>query len=122
MWPSILVDYADLSRPLTYADLVSVYALWPTSSANPQGVAELLGAARSTRKVKPNKGLTRQDKTAPKFPDLLKRDFTAATINSRWVGDLTEIPTGEGKLYMATVTDLCSRKLLAAAVLGASER
>jgi len=66
------------------------------------------------RKVKRNKGLTRQDKTAPKFPDLLKRDFTAATINTRWVGDITEIPTAQGKLYMATVIDLCSRRLLAA--------
>jgi transposase InsO family protein len=66
------------------------------------------------RKVKRSKGLTRQDKTAPKFPDLLNRDFTAATINSRWVGDITEIPTAEGKLYMATVIDLCSRRLLAA--------
>ncbi len=66
------------------------------------------------RKVKRNRGLTRQDKTAPKFPDLLKRDFTAATINTRWVGDITEIPTAQGKLYMATVIDLCSRRLLAA--------
>ena len=66
------------------------------------------------RKVKRNRGLTRQDKTAPKFPDLLKRDFTAAAINTRWVGDITEIPTLEGKLYMATVLDLCSRRLLAA--------
>jgi len=66
------------------------------------------------RKAKRIKGLTRQDKTAPKFPDLLKRDFTAAAINSRWVGDITEISTAEGKLYMATVIDLCSRRLLAA--------
>lgn len=66
------------------------------------------------RKVKHNRGLTRQDRTAPKFPDLLKRDFTAAAPNLRWVGDMTEIPTDEGKLYMATVIDLCSRRLLAA--------
>jgi len=33
----------------------------------------------------------RQDKTAPKFPDLLKRDFTAAAPNTRWVGDMSEI-------------------------------
>jgi len=66
------------------------------------------------RKVKRNKGLTRQEKTAPKFPDLLKRDFTAAAINCRWVGDITEIPTAEGKLYLATVIDLCSRRLLSA--------
>ena len=66
------------------------------------------------RKVKRNRGLTRQDRTAPKFPDLLKRDFTAAAPNLRWVGDMTEIPTDEGKLYMATVIDLFSRRLLAA--------
>jgi putative transposase len=66
------------------------------------------------RKVKRNRGLTRQDRTAPKFPDLLKRDFTAAAPNLRWVGDMTEIPTDEGKLFMATVLDLCSRRLLAA--------
>jgi len=66
------------------------------------------------RKVKRNRGLTRQDKTAPKFGDLLKRDFTAAAVNTRWVGDITEIPTAEGKLYLATVIDLCSRRLLAA--------
>jgi putative transposase len=29
------------------------------------------------RKIKRRNGLTRQDKTAPKFPDLLRRDFTA---------------------------------------------
>jgi transposase InsO family protein len=66
------------------------------------------------RKVKRNRGLTRQDRTAPKFPDLLKRDFSAAAANLKWVGDLTEIPTDEGKLYLATVLDLCSRRLLAA--------
>jgi len=66
------------------------------------------------REVKRNRGLTRQDRTAAKFPDLLKRDFTAAAANLRWVGDMTEIPTDQGKLYMATVLDLFSRRLLAA--------
>lgn len=66
------------------------------------------------RAVKRNRGLTRQDRTAPKFPDLLNRDFSAAAINLRWVGDMTEIPTDEGKLYLASVLDLCSRRLLAA--------
>ncbi len=32
-----------------------------------------------------------------------------------WVGDITEIPTAEGKLYLATVIDLYSRRLLGAA-------
>jgi putative transposase len=67
------------------------------------------------RRIKRRNGLTRQDKTAPKFPDLLKRDFTAERPNSRWVGDMTEIPTAAGKLYLATVIDLFSRRLLGAA-------
>jgi putative transposase len=71
------------------------------------------------RRIKRRNGLTRQDKTAPKFPDLLKRDFTADRPNARWVGDMTEIPTGPDgrgpKLYLATVIDLYSRRLLGAA-------
>jgi transposase InsO family protein len=65
------------------------------------------------RKPKRRKGLTKQDKTAAKFGDLLRRDFTASAPNVRWCGDITEIPTGEGKLYLATVLDLYSRRLLA---------
>nr|WP_271210149.1 IS3 family transposase [Rhodococcus wratislaviensis]GLK35215.1 transposase [Rhodococcus wratislaviensis] len=65
------------------------------------------------RKPKRCRSLTRQDKLAPKFDDLLRRDFSAPAPNSRWCGDMTEIPTDEGKLYLATVLDLFSRKLLA---------
>ena len=71
------------------------------------------------RRIKRRSGLTKQDKTAPKFPDLLRRNFTADRPNARWVGDMTEIPTGvDGngrKLYLATVIDLYSRRLLGAA-------
>jgi transposase InsO family protein len=55
--------------------------------------------------------LTRPDKAAAPIPDLLKRDFHAEAIDQRWCGDLTEIPTDEGKLYLATVLDLGSRRL-----------
>ena len=69
------------------------------------------------RRIKRRNGLTKQDKTAPKFPDLVKRDFTAAAPNRKWVGDMTEIPTECGqKLYLATVLDLYSRRLLGAAM------
>ena len=60
-------------------------------------------------------GLTRKDRSAPKFPDLLHRDFTAAAPNVKWCGDISEIPTDEGKLYFASVLDLHSRRLLASA-------
>ena len=42
---------------------------------------------------------------------MVKRDFSADAIDQRWCGDLTEIPTDEGKLYLATVLDLASRRL-----------
>jgi putative transposase len=67
------------------------------------------------RRIRRRNGMNRQEKTAPKFPDLLRRDFTASAPNSRWVGDMTEIPTAAGKLYLATVLDLYSRRLLGAA-------
>ena len=38
----------------------------------------------------------------PVHDDLIDRDFTAAEPNHRWVGDITEHPTGEGKLYLCT--------------------
>jgi putative transposase len=57
------------------------------------------------------RSLTRSDKAAAPIPDLVKRDFSAEAIDQRWCGDLTEIPTDEGKLYLATVLDLASRRL-----------
>jgi putative transposase len=55
--------------------------------------------------------LTRSDKAAEPIPDLVKRDFSTGPVEQRWCGDLTEIPTDEGKLYLATVLDLGSRRL-----------
>jgi transposase InsO family protein len=57
------------------------------------------------------RSLTRPDKAAEPIADLVKRDFNADEINHKWCGDLTEIPTDEGKLYLATVEDLASRRL-----------
>ena len=57
------------------------------------------------------RGLTRPDKAAAPIADLVKRHFSAERINQKWCGDLTEIPTDEGKLYLATVEDLASRRL-----------
>ncbi len=50
------------------------------------------------RKIRRRGGLTRQDKAAPKFPDPVKRNFTATAPNCKWLGDMTENPTESGKL------------------------
>ena len=57
------------------------------------------------------RSLTCPDKAAPVAPDLVKRDFTAPAINHKWCGDLTEVPTDEGKLYLAHAEDLASRRI-----------
>ena len=48
----------------------------------------------------------------------LGRDFHAATANQKWVSDITAIPTGEGWLYLATVLDLFSRRVVGWAMAG----
>lgn len=45
-------------------------------------------------------------------PNLLNRDFTADQLNRVWVGDITYIWTREGWLYLSTVIDLCSRRVV----------
>ena len=67
------------------------------------------------RIVKRRRELAQRDKNAPRFPNLVNRDFTVSRVNQRWVGDITEIPTASGKLYLTTVIDLYSRRLRAAA-------
>ncbi|MFD4949996.1 IS3 family transposase [Streptomyces sp. NPDC058409] len=52
------------------------------------------------------------DPAAAKAPDLIGRDFTATAVNAKYVGDITYLPVSGAKpLYLATVIDLCSRRL-----------
>jgi putative transposase len=68
-------------------------------------------------KVKPvRRSLTRPDAAAPKFENLLNRQFNPTGPNMAWCGDITEIVTWEGKLYLATVIDLWSRRLIGFAI------
>jgi transposase InsO family protein len=62
------------------------------------------------------KGLTRADKAKVPFADLIRRDFAAPAPDLRWCGDMTEVPTGEGKLYLADVEDLFSRRIIGFAI------
>ena len=58
------------------------------------------------------KGLTSQNPQAVAASDLLGRDFSASGINQKWCGDFKEVPTGQGKVFLATVEDLYSRRML----------
>jgi putative transposase len=60
------------------------------------------------------KRTTIPDPAAAVRADLVGRDFSvnAAAVNTRWCGDITYIPTWEGWLYLATVIDIASRRVV----------
>jgi putative transposase len=45
-------------------------------------------------------------------PDLVERDFNPTTVNRLWSADITYIRTWEGWLYLASVMDLYSRRIV----------
>ena len=55
---------------------------------------------------------TKRNKSQRPAPDLVKRVFVSQAINELWVADMTYVPTWEGFLYLAVVTDACSRKVV----------
>ena len=48
----------------------------------------------------------------PVHDDLVQRDFTASGLNELWLTDITEHPTGEGKLYLCAVKDEYSNRIV----------
>ena len=69
---------------------------------------EGLRAAQPRRKIRttvPAQGLDER-------PVLVRRDFTAKKPGMKWVGDITCIRTWAGIVYLATVLDCCTRKVV----------
>ncbi|WP_078427417.1 IS3 family transposase [Alkalihalobacterium alkalinitrilicum] len=55
---------------------------------------------------------TDSNHTNPIAPNKLNQEFNIATPNRVWASDITYIPCREGKLYLATVLDLCTREIV----------
>ena len=55
---------------------------------------------------------TRRDDSAPRSPDLVKRNFTAERPNALWVTDLTYVPTWSGVAYVCFIVDAFSRMIV----------
>lgn len=69
-------------------------------SAN--GIAAQLGKGKgSGRKAGP-----------PVHDDLIRRDFHASKPNEKWLTDITEHPTAEGKLYMCSIKDCYDKQIV----------
>ena len=78
-------------------------------------VARLMRAAGIRgRAAKRWKKTTIPDPAAAARADRIRRDFTtdASKINARWCGDITYVGTWEGWLYLATVIDIASRRVV----------
>jgi putative transposase len=58
------------------------------------------------------RGCTRRDPNAQPTEDLVNRAFDPAEPDRLWVMDITEHPTGDGKLYLAIVLDAFSRMVV----------
>lgn len=124
------LDHEPTPREIRQGDLdievKRIFELYDSTYGSPRIHAELVddgwcvgentvaaSMARQGLQARPKKRwrcLTRPDKRAVPFPDLVKRDFAAEAPNRKWCGDVTEIPTLEGKLYLATALDLFSRR------------
>ena len=95
--------------PRVHAELVAARAM----AVSPKRVAALMAAAALVGvHRRKRRGLTKQDKKAPPAPDLVGRKFTAVMSGIKMVGDITCLPTRQGWLYLASVIDLCTRKLV----------
>jgi transposase InsO family protein len=89
---------------------------WRVSENTVAALMRELGLA--ARGKKKRKATTRPGKGRWRAPDLVKRKFAAGGINRRWYGDGTEVPTGEGKLYLDSVLDMGSRRIVGFAIGG----
>jgi transposase InsO family protein len=76
-------------------------------------VARLMQEAEmSARHKRRRVQTTKRDATHPVAPNILNREFTAAEPNTKWVTDITSIPTTQGWLYLAVMLDLYSRTVV----------
>jgi len=83
---------------------------WRVSENTVAGLMRQTGLA--ARQKKKRRSSTRPGKGRWRAPDRVRRSFAADGINRRWYGDGTEVKTGEGKLYLDSVLDMASRRIV----------
>lgn len=65
-----------------------------------------------SKTVRKYKATTNSKHSLPVYPNLLNQNFRTDGPGRAWVTDITYIPTREGWLYLASVMDLYSRKII----------
>ena len=80
-------------------------------AAGENRVARLCSQQRIWSIFAKKRGLNRKA-GPPVHDDLVDRQFTAAAPNEVWLTDITEHPTGEGKLYLCAIKDVHSGRIV----------
>jgi putative transposase len=87
------------------------------SRVNHKRIARLMQLAGLCSKIRRKfKCTTRRCKDQDASPNLLQQNFTTDRPNRVWVSDITYVWTEEGWLYLTTVVDICSRKVIGHAI------
>jgi putative transposase len=119
-------DWADATLTNT---IVDIHRMSRRSYGSPRVHAELrlgLGTRCSRKRVerlmrqasiqgtyrRRRRGCTRRDPAAVPNDDLVGRQFNPTGPDRLWIMDVTEHPTGEGKVYLAAVLDAFSRRVV----------
>jgi putative transposase len=116
VWESFKDSGFTYGSPRVWLDLVE--AGWRVSVNTVAAVMAEHGWAG--RKQPRRRSLTRQGRR-PAAADLVGRRFIASRPDELWCGDVTYVDTDEGWLYLASVLDLCSRRLLGYAMADAHD-
>jgi transposase InsO family protein len=87
---------------------------WRVSDNTVAALMRELGLAARRRRRR--RQTTRPGRGKWRAPDLIGRDFAADRLNHKWYGDGTEIPTDQGRLYLDSVLDMGSRRIVGFAV------
>ncbi|GKV70183.1 transposase [Sporosarcina sp. NCCP-2716] len=102
------MNYGTYGSPRIHQDLLEIGYLVSESYVG-QLMKEMGIAAITQRKF-----VTTTDSNHDKavYPNLLDRQFTVPELDTVWVADITYIYTKDGWLYLASVMDLCSRRIV----------
>jgi putative transposase len=80
-------------------------------TAGENKVARLCSQQRIWSAFSKKRGLSRKA-GPPVHDDLVARQFTASEPDRIWLTDITEHPTGEGKLYLCAIKDVYSNRIV----------
>lgn len=105
-----LDSHETYGAPRIHAELVLAHGLCVSRKRVARLMREMQVAGVSRRKAK-----GRRRKLAPEAaaaPDLVRRNFDASSPNELWVADITYVPTWEGWLFLAVVTDVFTKRIV----------